>query len=271
MNQSKEKLSFALCEALSWAVAGELLLTTGEVAGPLYPDTMAMYDNLWLRTESGRQFGIMNRLGGSLPDGRNMWRVARRDPKEAAAAIRKRDDVPVEVGDPERAALAFRVAQWLLHAVPYFASEPSGEPAARSIFCLGNLGTDPESLATSPVSEQWRGEDPRWLHLLYKKERPVGVLNFRTAEVSTGFTGSEFPQTSYREDGTPGCPLAYEVAVKTKSGEKWSIYSRLGEGQRHYRNYSEEGFTVELIPLFTLDPELLQIDSIAQPQEGWLD
>ena len=242
-----QSLGFALCEALSWAVTGELMLTAQELMAPLYPDTMPLYDNLWLRTESGRDVATMNRLGGSLPDGRNLWVLAAEDPREAAAAIRVQEGLPEGPGNQEQARLAFRVAQWLLEGLQVH----KGDRPQRGLLCLGNLEGGVPDEERVKVPTDWLSEEPHWLHWMLKDAKPVGVLNFRQGSYRQ-ISHPLLPETVLREDGTPGCPLAYRLVLDRPGSPSSSTMGSVPRARREARIYEQAGWNVALEPMFSL-------------------
>lgn len=252
-----DSLGFALCEALSWAVAGELMLTAQEPMAPLYPDTMPLYDNLWLRTASGLDVATMNRLGGSLQDGRNLWALASEDPREAALAIRVQEGWPVGPGNVEQARLAFRVAHWLLEGMP----SHEGEGTRRGLLCLGNLEGGLSLGDERHMPADWLVEEPYWLHWMLKDSEPVGVLNFRLGSYHR-ISHPWLPETVLRGDGTPGCPLAFRLVLESQgAAPNWTLGS-VSRGRREARIYQQAGWNVTLEPMFSLSAGQIFINSM---------
>jgi len=253
-----QSLGFALCEALSWAVAGELMLTAPELMAPLYPDTMPLYDILWLRTESGRDLATMNRLGGSLPDGRNLWELAAEDPRKAAAVIRVQEGLPVGPGTQEQARLAFRVAHWLLEGLQVH----EGEGPQRGLLCFGNLEGGIRDEERLKVPTDWLSEEPYWLHWMLKDSKPVGVLNFRQGAYRR-ISHPRLPETVLREDGTPGCPLAYRLRLDRPGSPTRSTMGSVPRARREARIHEQvTGWNVTLEPLFSLAAGEIFINSL---------
>lgn len=251
-----ESLGFRLCEALSWAVAGELMLTALEPFAPLYPDTMPLYDNLWLRTKSGRDVATMNRLGGTLPGGLNLWELASEDPRRAAAAISVRDELPVGPGNPEQASLAFRVAHWLLEGLQM----REGEGAERGLLCLGNLDGSLSNEDRLNMPTDWLAEEPYWIHWMLKDFKPVGVLNFRLGAYHR-ISHPWLPETVLREDGMPGCPLAYRLVLARPGSRSSSTMGSVSRARREARIHEQAGWNTTLEPMFSLEAGEIFVNS----------
>jgi len=258
-------LTLVACEALSWAVVGELLLLLPGTYAPLYPDTMANYDNIWLQGERDRDnFAIMNRLGGQIEDNLNLWAMAQSDPRLVADWMVRQHglDVMKRRNSPQ-AEMAFRIAHWLLESAPSlnvfnrgsFEAAPGEYTRMCEVRHIENLGNRDEYVLGADAKQHlpvaWHSTEPRWLNILYADGKAIASVNMQTGEHHKIIqTVSGLPTTVLREDGLPGCPLGSTI-IATRNGETSELTESLAKTSFRVRYFRREDFTVTDTPIMS--------------------
>lgn len=281
-----QPISYEVKSLLAWMTAAQILLMVDEPLrlAILHPGG-GTYDCLSLITPDGQTSILMNRDGESaLVDGEvisDIWSIASegQGPYELAYLLLSHTDHGVsDDRTPSATALsALNIANWLNHQR---GRQVSVDPVWWD--SSGDFGSGPNSflLESFQVPRGWLqqpepvvGTDPcAWLFALMDDGRPLALVNVRTSEAVdiNGVRWNDWPELSYRDDGSLGCPTG-TLIIGFLRGEHFSTtVSRVTDVWRIRRTLHEEYCDpIEYQPYFEMFPEFAR-DPIV-PDASYLD
>jgi hypothetical protein len=247
---------------MSWMICAELLKLVDNQRAILitYPFD-GHYDCLTLSNPDEKHQILLNRLGeNALAEDElveSIWARAAYSPRETALHIMSESQIPAGEGaDFNLGAIkgATRIAQFL-------SEDMNG--TADAIWGFGDESHD--LLAEFLIPEGWKNfPSPTsstswsaWLWILTRKGSPEAVVNLSTGEI---LKKSGEPWRGFRnkalvdEEGLPTSTVAVSLEMLGSGNTKpWNVIARPAFAHGTYRMFEEEGETVTVRPLRSLD------------------